>query len=65
MQNLRELMVGRRGEAPLVPPYILCNFKLDGAVAGMILVTSIRSNSLRILVSDIGCVTLRCEPSPP
>ena len=25
-------MVGRRGEAPLVPPYILCNFKLDGAV---------------------------------
>ena len=32
MKNLRELMVGRRGEAPLVPPYILCNFKLDGAV---------------------------------
>jgi hypothetical protein len=26
-------MVGRRGEAPLVPPYILCNFKLDGTVA--------------------------------
>ncbi len=26
-------MVGRRGEAPLVSPYILCNFKLDGAVA--------------------------------
>ncbi len=25
-------MVGRRGEAPLVPPYILCNFNLDGAV---------------------------------
>ncbi len=25
-------MVGRRGEAPLVPPYILCNFKRDGAV---------------------------------
>ena len=25
-------MVGRRGEAPLVPPYILYNFKLDGAV---------------------------------
>ncbi len=25
-------MVGRRGETPLVPPYILCNFKLDGAV---------------------------------
>ena len=25
-------MVGRRGEAPLVPPYILCNFKLHGAV---------------------------------
>ena len=32
MTNLRELLVGRRGEAPLVPPYILCNFKLDGAV---------------------------------
>ena len=28
-------MVGRRGEAPLVPPYILCNFKLDGAVMQM------------------------------
>ena len=26
-------MVGQRGEAPLVPPYILCNFKRDGAVA--------------------------------
>ena len=23
-------MVGRRGNAPLVPPYILCNFKRDG-----------------------------------
>ena len=34
MKNFRELMVGRRGEAPLVPPYILCNFKLDGAVVG-------------------------------
>ena len=31
MKNLRELIVGLRGEAPLVPPYILCNFKLDGA----------------------------------
>ncbi len=27
-------MVGRRGEAPLVPPYILCNFKLGEAVFG-------------------------------
>ena len=25
--NLRELLVGRRGEAPLVPPYILSSFK--------------------------------------
>jgi hypothetical protein len=25
-------MVGRRGEAPLIPPYILCNFKLAGTV---------------------------------
>ena len=33
MRNLRELLVGRRGEAPLVPPYTLCNFKLDVAVA--------------------------------
>ncbi len=33
MTNLRELMVGRRGESPLVPPYILCNFKRDGAVS--------------------------------
>ena len=32
LTNLRELMVSRRGEAPLVPPYILCNFKRDGAV---------------------------------
>ena len=27
-----ELLVGRRGETPLVPPDILCNFILDGAV---------------------------------
>ena len=26
-----ELLVGRCGEAPLVPPDILCNFILDGA----------------------------------
>ncbi len=26
-------MVSCRGEASLVPPYILCNFELDGAVA--------------------------------
>ena len=32
MKNLREFLVGRRGKAPLVPPYTLCNFKLDGAV---------------------------------
>ena len=32
MLNLREIMVGRRGETPLVPPYILCNFQLDGAL---------------------------------
>ena len=32
MKNFRELMVSRRGEALLVPPYILCNFKRDGAV---------------------------------
>ena len=25
-------MVGRRGKAPMVPPHILCNFKLDAAV---------------------------------
>ena len=30
---MSKIMVGRRGEAPQVPPYILCNFKLDGAVA--------------------------------
>ena len=29
-------MVGRRGEAPLVPPYILCSFKRDGAVRNYI-----------------------------
>ena len=29
-------MVGRRGEVPLVPPYILCNFKLDGAVGALV-----------------------------
>ena len=28
MMKLRELLVGRRGEAPLVPPYILPNFKM-------------------------------------
>ena len=27
-------MVGWRGEAPLVSPYILCNLKLDGTVTG-------------------------------
>ncbi len=27
IMNLRELLVGRRGEAPLVPPYILPSFK--------------------------------------
>ena len=32
MKNFRELMVGWHGEAPLVPPYILYNFKLDEAV---------------------------------
>ena len=32
MKKRREIMVGRRGEAPLVPPYILRNFNLDGAV---------------------------------
>ena len=31
MQELRELLEGRRGEAPLAPPYILCNFKLHRA----------------------------------
>ena len=32
MRKHRDLRVGRRGEAPLVPPYLLCNFNLDGAV---------------------------------
>jgi hypothetical protein len=32
MNSLREMIVGRRGEAPLVPPYILCNFKLAGTL---------------------------------
>jgi len=30
----REIMVGRRGEAPLVPPYILPNFKKELALVG-------------------------------
>ena len=33
IMNLRELLVGRRGEAPLVPPYILSSFKKALALA--------------------------------
>ena len=33
MMKLRELLVGRRGEAPLVPPYILPSFKRAMALA--------------------------------
>ena len=28
IRKLRDLLVGRRGEAPLVPPYILPSFKI-------------------------------------
>ena len=35
MKNLRELMVRRRSDAPRVPSYILCNFKLGGTVTDM------------------------------
>jgi len=27
-----EIVVGRRDEAPLVPPYSVCSLKMDGAV---------------------------------